>query len=59
MKAKVGIDRHTWIRERDRAMGSGASAHYGTAKAAVIICTRCLAQELGPFGIPPTASFPG
>lgn len=33
------------------ALQSGASAHYGTAKAAVIMYTRYLAQELGPFGV--------
>lgn len=33
------------------ALQSGASAHYGSAKAAVIMYTRYLAQELGPFGV--------
>lgn len=33
------------------ALKSGASAHYGAAKAAVIMYTRYLAQELGPYGI--------
>src|SRR5687767_14511964 len=33
------------------ALKSGASAHYGTAKAAVIMYTRYLAQELDPFNV--------
>jgi 3-oxoacyl-[acyl-carrier protein] reductase len=33
------------------ALRSGASAHYGAAKAAVIMYTRYLAQELGPFNV--------
>ena len=33
------------------ALKSGASAHYGAAKAAVIRYTRYLAQELGPFNV--------
>lgn len=41
------------------ALGSGASAHYGAAKAAVIMYTRYLAQELGPFGVRANCLAPG
>ena len=41
------------------ALQSGASAHYGTAKAAVIMYTRYLAQELGPFGVRANCLAPG
>jgi 3-oxoacyl-[acyl-carrier protein] reductase len=38
---------------------SGASAHYGVAKAAVVMYTRYLAQELGPFGVRANCLLPG
>jgi 3-oxoacyl-[acyl-carrier protein] reductase len=41
------------------ALPSGSSAHYGTAKAAVIMYTRYLAQELGPYGIRANCIAPG
>lgn len=41
------------------ALRSGASAHYGTAKAAVVMYTRYLAQELGPFGVRANCLLPG
>lgn len=41
------------------ALQSGASAHYGTAKAGVIMYTRYLAQELGPFGVRANCLAPG
>ena len=41
------------------ALRSGASAHYGAAKAAVIMYTRYLAQELGPFGVRANCLLPG
>jgi 3-oxoacyl-[acyl-carrier protein] reductase len=41
------------------ALRSGASAHYGVAKAAVIMYTRYLAQELGPFGVRANCLLPG
>jgi 3-oxoacyl-[acyl-carrier protein] reductase len=41
------------------ALRSGASAHYGAAKAAVIMYTRYLAQELGPLGIRANCLLPG
>ena len=42
-----------------RASGDGGYAHYGTAKAAIIMYTKYLAQDLGPHGIRSTASRPG
>ncbi len=41
------------------ALRSGASAHYGAAKAAVVMYTRYLAQELGPFGVRANCLLPG
>ena len=41
------------------ALKSGASAHYGVAKAAVIMYTRYLAQELGPFEVRTNCLTPG
>ena len=41
------------------ALRSGASAHYGAAKAAVIMYTRYLAEELGPLGIRVNCLLPG
>ena len=41
------------------ALRSGASAHYGSAKAAVVAYTRYLAQELGPFGVRANCLLPG
>jgi 3-oxoacyl-[acyl-carrier protein] reductase len=41
------------------ALKSGASAHYGAAKAAVVAYTRYLAQELGPFGVRANCLLPG
>lgn len=41
------------------ALRSGASAHYGVAKAAVVMYTRYLAQELGPFGVRANCLLPG
>ena len=41
------------------ALRSGASAHYGAAKAAVIMYSRYLAQELGPFGVRVNCLLPG
>lgn len=41
------------------ALKSGASAHYGVAKAAVAMYTRYLAQELGPFGVRVNCLAPG
>ena len=41
------------------ALKSGASAHYGVAKAAVIMYTRYLAQELGPFEVRANCLTPG
>jgi 3-oxoacyl-[acyl-carrier protein] reductase len=41
------------------ALKSGASAHYGAAKAAVVMYTRYLAQELGPFGVRVNCLAPG
>ncbi|OAI39407.1 oxidoreductase [bacterium SCGC AG-212-C10] len=37
----------------------GGYAHYGTAKAGIIMYTRYLAQELGPFGINVNCIAPG
>lgn len=40
--------------------GSGSSAaHYGTAKAGIVMYTRYLAQELGPLGITANCIAPG
>jgi 3-oxoacyl-[acyl-carrier protein] reductase len=41
------------------ALPNGSSAHYGAAKAAVIMYTRYLAQELGPYGIRANCIAPG
>jgi 3-oxoacyl-[acyl-carrier protein] reductase len=37
----------------------GGYAHYGAAKAAIARYTRCLAQDLGPFGITVNCIAPG
>ncbi|HTV88317.1 MAG TPA: SDR family oxidoreductase [Stellaceae bacterium] len=37
----------------------GGYAHYGAAKAAIAHYTRCLAQDLGPFGITANCIAPG
>lgn len=37
----------------------GAYAHYGTAKASIIMYTKYLAQELGPYGITVNCIAPG
>ncbi|MCC7363658.1 MAG: SDR family oxidoreductase [Dehalococcoidia bacterium] len=42
-----------------RASTDGGYAHYGTAKAGIIMYTRYLAQELGPFGINVNCIAPG
>jgi len=42
-----------------RASVDGGYAHYGTAKAGIIMYTRYLAQELGPFGINVNCIAPG
>jgi len=42
-----------------RASVDGGYAHYGTAKAGIIMYTRYLAQELGPFGITVNCIAPG
>jgi 3-oxoacyl-[acyl-carrier protein] reductase len=42
-----------------RSMPEGGYAHYGAAKAGVLMYTRALAQELGPFGITANCLAPG
>lgn len=42
-----------------RALSGGGYAHYCVAKAAVIMYTRCLAEELGPYGIRVNSVAPG
>ena len=42
-----------------RASGDGGYAHYGTAKAAIIMYTKYLAQDLGPHGIQVNCIAPG
>jgi 3-oxoacyl-[acyl-carrier protein] reductase len=42
-----------------RAGGDGGYAHYGVAKAAIIMYTRYLAQDLGPDGITVNCIAPG
>jgi 3-oxoacyl-[acyl-carrier protein] reductase len=42
-----------------RASGDGGYAHYGTAKAAIIMYTKYLAQDLGPHGITANCIAPG
>jgi 3-oxoacyl-[acyl-carrier protein] reductase len=42
-----------------RALPGGGYAHYCVAKAAVIMYTRCLAEELGPHGIRVNTVAPG
>jgi len=42
-----------------RSSADGGYAHYGTAKAGIIMYTRYLAQELGPFGINVNCIAPG
>jgi len=42
-----------------RASGDGGYAHYGTAKAAIIMYTKYLAQDLGPYGIQVNCIAPG
>src|SRR4029077_15367088 len=42
-----------------RASGDGGYAHYGTAKAAIIMYTKELAQDLGPHGIQVNCIAPG
>ncbi len=42
-----------------RASGDGGYAHYGTAKAAIIMYTKYLAQDLGPHGITVNCIAPG
>jgi 3-oxoacyl-[acyl-carrier protein] reductase len=42
-----------------QSLPSGTYAHYCVAKAGIIMYTRCLAQELGPFGIRANVVAPG
>jgi 3-oxoacyl-[acyl-carrier protein] reductase len=42
-----------------RGSATGGYAHYGTAKAGIMMYTRYLAQELGPFGITVNCIAPG
>jgi 3-oxoacyl-[acyl-carrier protein] reductase len=42
-----------------RASGDGGYAHYGTAKAAIIMYSKYLAQDLGPHGIQVNCIAPG
>ena len=42
-----------------RASSDGGYAHYGTAKAAIIMYTKYLAQDLGPHGINVNCTAPG
>lgn len=42
-----------------RASADGGYAHYGTAKAAIIMYTKYLAQDLGPHGIQVNCIAPG
>ncbi|MFM7537452.1 MAG: SDR family NAD(P)-dependent oxidoreductase [Acidimicrobiales bacterium] len=42
-----------------RASADGGYAHYGTAKAAIVMYTRYLAQDLGPDGITVNCIAPG
>jgi len=42
-----------------RAASDGGYAHYGAAKAGVVVYTRDLAQELGPFGVTVNCIAPG
>lgn len=42
-----------------RPVAGGVYAHYGVAKAAVIMYTRYLAQDLGPYGITANCIAPG
>jgi 3-oxoacyl-[acyl-carrier protein] reductase len=42
-----------------RGAPGGGYAHYGTAKAGIMMYTRYLAQELGPFGITVNCVAPG
>src|SRR5262245_57399744 len=41
------------------AASATAAAHYGTAKAGIVMYTRYLAQDLGPFGITANCIAPG
>ena len=41
------------------AASASAAAHYGTAKAGIVMYTRYLAQDLGPFGITANCIAPG
>ena len=57
--ATLGVDRDLGSVNGIEALKSGASAHYGAAKAGVIMYTRYLAQELGPFGVRANCLAPG
>jgi 3-oxoacyl-[acyl-carrier protein] reductase len=41
------------------AASATAAAHYGTAKAGIVMYTRYLAQDLGPFGVTANCIAPG